>query len=269
MRNLLLLTALLGLLAWSGCKRCDDPSNPECRNYDPCYGQTEVSADFEMREYIGRSGEIIWELDVTTGKILNRNTLILEAQDSNEVDHQWIIGTDPRVRTGLKVPVTLGSFTGTIEITHIVSGAPRQSCHPEDDGVDTLTQTIEVIDFSTEMPYFGTFRGVNLHQPQHIFDIDIYYVESNWYGYPDMEVGNLPDGCEELVSHDLAANGFLINGSGASDFEDCWGIRAGLAQLSANTDTLVIHYRYSDPDSLALDPPRYVEKESVFMGFKQ
>ncbi len=269
MKKLILLFLALGLLAWQGCKRCDDPTNPECRNYDPCYELTEVSADFEMREYIGRSGDIVWDLSVTTGKVLNRNALVLTGLDSGDVSHQWIIGTDPRVRSGIKEVVTFGGFTGAIEITHIVSGNPRQNCFPDDDGVDTVTKVVEIVSFEESMPYFGTYEGVNLHQPRHPFSIEIYYVESNMYGYPDMAVKNLPSGCDSLLNHDLAANGFFVLGGGWPDFKTCWGLHAGLAQISANADTLVIHYRYDDPDSLALDPPRYVTKESVFIGYRQ
>ena len=45
----LLILALL----WAGCKEddeeeCFDPTNPECSNYDPCYGN-EPTAAFKMR----------------------------------------------------------------------------------------------------------------------------------------------------------------------------------------------------------------------------
>jgi len=53
MKNLLLFTALLSLLAWSGCKRCDDPTDPECENYDPCYVANPLSPDFSIEEVVG------------------------------------------------------------------------------------------------------------------------------------------------------------------------------------------------------------------------
>lgn len=265
-----LFAALLIWLLASGC-RCDDPRNPECRNFDPCLLQTEVSAAFEMNEIITTSGGDRWPLKVSTGKVHIHRTLELVALDSGEVSHQWIIGTDPRVRTEQQELLTFGNYTGMIEITHIVTGPPRLDCFPGDDGRDTVRQWVEVIPFGEDMPYFGTFRGTNLHQPDQPFSIQVYYVPLNSNQYPDMAVSNLPAGCEYLSNIRYGANGFLImGGAGArSDFIDCWGINAGLAQLSANGDSLEIHYRYDDPDSLAAEPISYVTKESTFLGIRQ
>ena len=84
-----------------------------------------------------------------------------------------------------------------------------------------------------------------------------------------MAISNLPSGCEFLNNIKSGANGFLILGGGRSDYIECWGLYAGLAQLSANGDTLEIHYRYEDPDSLAAEPISYVTKESIFLGIRQ
>jgi hypothetical protein len=45
MRQILLLSALLGLLVWSGCKRedCTNPTNPDCSNY--CFDPTDLDCD--------------------------------------------------------------------------------------------------------------------------------------------------------------------------------------------------------------------------------
>jgi hypothetical protein len=45
----ILSLSLIALLALGSCKKekpCKDPSNPECENYDPCYGKKAPSADF-------------------------------------------------------------------------------------------------------------------------------------------------------------------------------------------------------------------------------
>ena len=45
----ILSLSLVALLALGSCKKekpCQDPSNPDCENYDPCYGKKAPSADF-------------------------------------------------------------------------------------------------------------------------------------------------------------------------------------------------------------------------------
>ena len=52
MKNIKILIfslGFLGLLALQSCKEecpCDDPTNPNCDNYDPCYGKKPITADF-------------------------------------------------------------------------------------------------------------------------------------------------------------------------------------------------------------------------------
>ena len=51
----LLITLTVIMLCFNGCKKdtiCNDPTDPNCKNYDPCYGKTPVSADFGIYEGI-------------------------------------------------------------------------------------------------------------------------------------------------------------------------------------------------------------------------
>ena len=35
------------------CTYCSEPTNPQCPNYDPCYGATPVTAQFDVSERLG------------------------------------------------------------------------------------------------------------------------------------------------------------------------------------------------------------------------
>ena len=108
MRNLLLLTALLGLLAWSGCKKpCEDPTDPECVNYcfdptdpdcdgyDPCWDAQVVKADFEMAEVMGEF-YIDNPLYVPTDTSLaNKFVRFRALQEADE--YEWRIGGHPEI----------------------------------------------------------------------------------------------------------------------------------------------------------------------------
>src|SRR5690554_3625779 len=49
---------------------CSDPTNPECENYDPCYGQNPLTAEFKIFDEIFQAGpqagtwyedDVIWD----------------------------------------------------------------------------------------------------------------------------------------------------------------------------------------------------------------
>ena len=138
MKRFLLGICVISAFWLISCNRCDDPTDPNCRNFDPCFGLGKgVTADFDMFE-VNNSR---WpEIKVKTGVILDRRTLILVPNDTFDVEHQWIIGTDPRIREGEVEVVTFGFPAGRIKITHIVSGNPMTACQDEDDGKDTVIQ---------------------------------------------------------------------------------------------------------------------------------
>ncbi len=54
MTKSILYLSLALLVLIPGCKcSCDDPTDPDCKNYDPCYGaDPPLTADFEMYEYV-------------------------------------------------------------------------------------------------------------------------------------------------------------------------------------------------------------------------
>ena len=58
----LLITLTVIMLVAYACKKdtiCNDPSNPSCKNYDPCYDKTPVNADFKIYENVGSIGTVI------------------------------------------------------------------------------------------------------------------------------------------------------------------------------------------------------------------
>ena len=50
----LVIFCLGNLVFMNACKHdcipCEDPTNPDCSNYDPCYGKHRVTADFYIYE---------------------------------------------------------------------------------------------------------------------------------------------------------------------------------------------------------------------------
>jgi len=96
--SILSLCLILGL---STCKKkCCDPNNPDCENYDPCYGK-KPNANFLIKEYDGWFDENILEPEFCD-TISNIGATFL-AQTNNAKSYEWTIGTDNRKFYGKQI----------------------------------------------------------------------------------------------------------------------------------------------------------------------
>jgi hypothetical protein len=164
------LILVVGFAAFttSGCKRCDDPSDPDCKNYDPCFVQGAVSAEFELFEK-----GFGWPDQLPVRRQINAcNSVILRAKQ--ELDsYEWYIGSELNPRTGRQVTVSFGCTPyGQIPIRLVVKGPPNLICDPNDDGIDTLVRDLFVLR-SDSLPISGKFRGRHQHIQEEEFVVEI------------------------------------------------------------------------------------------------
>jgi hypothetical protein len=102
---------LLAALALNACKKekppCQDPSNPTCENYDPCYGKKTINTFFKVRE--GDNGFKPPEewCQLIPCDTFNTSSVRFDAPDGNPANstYEWQIGTEvnPRKGKGLEV----------------------------------------------------------------------------------------------------------------------------------------------------------------------
>ena len=158
MRNLLLLTALLGLLAWSGCKKpCEDPTDPDCVNYcfdptdpncdgyDPCTAETPVSAEFRIIEN-GTWGYMKL-LDTVYYDTVRSTDLISEALHiHDDWTYTWYIGTETYDGPERSLDYSSAPKGIPVSITLVVEGPPNTACFPDDDGRDTVSRQVVFTD---------------------------------------------------------------------------------------------------------------------------
>jgi hypothetical protein len=145
-------------------KQCHDPQNPECENYNPCYGKKPVTADFifgglapiNYPDYticpdtiFMSGGEDRRGLDygITMGfKALEPNakyTWKLGAETINEKEFErWFI------KSGLP---------GVYQATLIVEKTPDAVCFPLDDGKDTITKKFTLMPHY-QLPIMGKYK---------------------------------------------------------------------------------------------------------------
>ena len=130
---LLLLVLAMGL--GGQCKKkCYDPTNPQCEDYDPCYGKKKVSAQFTIHEAVANRSEEWKYYDTDT---IFTDAAYFTALEDN-AQYEWHIGAD--VLTTKKVTRTQFPRGQTIPITLIVTKTPDKSCFPNDTGRDSITR---------------------------------------------------------------------------------------------------------------------------------
>jgi hypothetical protein len=182
MKNLLyffLITLLV--LSCSRCKEedCTDSTNPDCPNYvapvDPCAGKTEVSADFIIEERIG-PGEFR-EANAVTG--CEACVVRVRALNPN-LNYTWQIGTDVFTDSVALFGFREEHIGNSYPVTLIVNGPIDSNCHPNDNGMDTITKYISVhhgYDKSLE----GNWRIAWDSPPLDSFDVYIEITEGPFF----------------------------------------------------------------------------------------
>ena len=161
------LLALLAGVVLVGCRDdddaecpCDDPGNPECPNYDPCFGKEQPNARFltEDRLIWPEWLEYLWIHDsiIRGGPVQFRSPF-----QSPEVSHIWYIGAET-----LETPSVIRNFSAVqrpafITVSHVITYPVDSLCYPEATGRDSVAQTFYLIDYLSELLTIeSTFRGV-------------------------------------------------------------------------------------------------------------
>jgi hypothetical protein len=180
MKNLFYLSILFFMYN-SCCKDCTDYTNPQCSNYNPCKGKSEVNAAFEIYDMIHgvrRDKYIDWNYAIDVDTIYS-NSATFQALE-NDAKYEWHIGAD--VYTTQSINLTDFPNHTNIEVTLIVSKTPNKKCFPNDDGKDTVKRVFHNIFFTYDEPmkqdkytytYHRKYRGYFTDKPSEVFDIEM------------------------------------------------------------------------------------------------
>ncbi len=270
--NILFTIALtISLLAIGSCKKeepepcpCTDPSNPECVNFDPCYGAELPSAKFKMTDGFLHNGEYIsWEDDIFRGFQIDLSSDL----SAKKFQHTWYIGSEvfytqnPPSRRYESV-----SRPATITVSHVIRYEPDTLCFSDDDGYDSVAQSFYLIKRWDELGTYGSFRGV-IDNETDSFELGLYMCDmtsgelvnefvDDWTKQFMMTVNfhNLGDTVSEatpfLNQFDEYGSSFRVNANGVFA-----GNTEGEIEV-LNDGTLYMHYRVRDnqynkmPDTL-------------------
>ena len=189
LRLLFVCTMVAGLLGTTSCRKNSPLPAP-----DPCLGARANPLTFRFLESYGTP---------TPDTALSNQTIAFDGPGTPYTSYEWRVGTDPRPftqrRFGLYFPRTR---IGTFLVRLIAHRPPNLRCFPKDDGVDTLTQTLTVVDRNAfQSPVYGKFLGANVDAPRDTFTIRVfsgpsYQVPVDPLAAPYDYLRNLGRGCQ-------------------------------------------------------------------------
>lgn len=284
-----LLSTILLLLV-QGCKKeedepCCDASNPECANYDPCFGRKDaVSADFrtEVRIYRSLTNPSTLESDT----FFAPSDIYFAANDSTADSYEWKVGSDPRVFIDKEFFLSFDCpsiLFQDIYIQLITERLSDSSCIQKSKLRDTIKKMIYFVK-EIESPVFGEYRGYLKHAPSALFNVKFIYSSnstnpdqcnsSNW----DRTIYNLAnEGCyKKLVNNNGAVlNQFNFEKSIIIDTNTCQYPNGYYATDFRNTQIkyiptnkeINIKFTYRAFSSSSNNLPR-IERDMEFVGIK-
>jgi hypothetical protein len=192
----IILLGFSGLVALQSCKDCcEDPTNPDCDNYDPCWNYKPANADFGIYEVVGdglgtRGEHILSETDTilaTNGVIFNPKT------DQKNVT--WFLGLD----TISQVELFKTGFPENSWITvTMVTKVDPSNCLTSEQLSDTLTKRFYVLQnccdtaINKSNPWWGTWQGTDADNPEEIFTVSWGYIKYNgtsWFDFTGLPKG--------------------------------------------------------------------------------
>jgi hypothetical protein len=178
-RGIKFFAALAALALFTTCCKddCTDPTNPNCANYDPCYGKTQPSAKFIMEEggfrewQNGKQVLIYYPDSVFQGFGIRFRS---ELTDTKKYKHTWYLGAETFENVAQTPERSFGNVPrpSYITVIHVLEYTPDLQCFPDDDGKDSVAQQFRLIADYHELKTYGKFQG-KLNDTGQIFTVEI------------------------------------------------------------------------------------------------
>ncbi len=204
---ILLSTAVIGTLPIiQSCKKkecpCQDPSNPECENYDPCYGKILPNAMFDVNDMCnGREGFIPEPCDTFTGA-----KAFFSAMEEG-ASYKWTFGNSSQVIQKKEFCLSFSDFlldtnnyNKPIKVTLEVTKKP-DTCFNQGDSIFVQSRNILPVRY---VLWTGKFVGYFSTSPSKLDSIEIIY--NNYYNpvtasWQDLFVGFPYKDSIKMVNH--------------------------------------------------------------------
>ena len=216
---------------------------------DPCAGQRANPLTMQFIEAFGTP---------TPDTAYNNQAVALRGPGAPYTSYKWLVGAIDE-RTGRTTVISFDSRTfGQIPVRLIATRPPNTACFKNDDGVDTLTQTLTLMPWRDQRaPIYGKFRGAYQDTPRDTFTVRVYqgpnfFFPNNPAAEPTNYVVGIPKGCQ-YAYHSV---GLTWRGFTASGGSGCSSLDVQKAYVTSR-DSIRIEYR-------AQVSPTIIDK--VFLG---
>lgn len=214
MRKLLLYTCIIAcatlLVTLQSCKKCNDPRDPDCENYDPCMDAKQTSAAFTIKEATytqiiePRLADFLMDTDS-----VYFSSVYFEATQADADSFIWQIGSEIEPRYGkqvnVKFPDNMRGSTFTIRL--IVKRTPNTRCFPNDDGIDTVIRQFYFVRFNEPLSWEGTYYGSDDNKPDSLYTIVLGHSFDEVEEENIVKVFGVPRGCRDTMN--ISNNGFV------------------------------------------------------------
>jgi hypothetical protein len=209
-----LLLFLFLVFITSSCKKCDDPCNRECDNYDPCCGVMETNASFKIYENIMWPGSNYTNLRIdntqfATDTVVFLNTVTFKADYDAEY-YQWKVGNDPREWNTKEFNLRFTSvpFYTPILVTLKVYNSSDKICNPDAQDTATFTRTLITVPRDSSLIY-GRFDGYIVERPNELLFFELKQgLDNDPFNPPSDTVRTILPDCEIVLNFDRPRLGY-------------------------------------------------------------
>lgn len=177
--TLRILYIIITIITIGGCRSCkeevcDDSTNPECPNYkNPCDGAVEVTAAIEISEQA--QSTVYDEIFIIADIVKDDKNIRFRCPIDGAISYTWHLGAE--VIHEQEFVRYFSGFAGQdIPVTLIIQKQPNTSCFPNDDGIDTLTKMLHIVD-PCEPSLEGNYRGAWDDMPLDSFEVALFAAE--------------------------------------------------------------------------------------------
>jgi|AntRauTorckE5430_2_1112549.scaffolds.fasta_scaffold06677_2 hypothetical protein len=167
MKSIIILPfALLLLLFSAACGKedeefCEDPTNRNCPNFDPCTLAVAANSDFKIVAAVRTFGDTIIDIEIDTaigGGNIYYKAVVTEGLES----YAWKVGADPRTFTEAELNLDFTTYTGDISVTLETTAANNMMCLEEAQLRDVKTKRIHYAARAATGSIISTFKGTLL-----------------------------------------------------------------------------------------------------------
>ena len=247
---------LFSCLLLVGCQKeiCNDPTDPDCPNYDYCATVDDLSADFDVFLYWehnpGFSDGKLYPMELTIEDTTRGGPFHFRAEDTSADDYEWNFPRDPRTFYGRLMEASFWPdvISGEVELK-LTTLRTEEKCPERGTEIASKSRTVYVIPPEPAFPLhpvLGRFTGNNESEPDSADFVITFFEDTEGDA---IRVKGFP---RNAVNDEVLNNAFVISNYKQFYIEPtaniCCDRVHGYGQLSDDKQHLRIEYKTYDFD---------------------